>query len=97
MDAVWWLRVQNYSGSLQCRWVRCNKYAQFSKLHLSITKLGHLQSRGLKAAVYLSVFLLIALDAARLPVDGNVLVPGERTVAVVTAKVLQMPRVLLRP
>ena len=36
-DAVWWLRVQNYSGSLW--WVPCNKYAQFSKPHPSITKL----------------------------------------------------------
>ena len=43
------------------------------------------------AAVYLSVFLLIALDAAGLPVDGDVLVAGERPVAVVATKVLQMP------
>ena len=42
-DAVWWLRVQNYSGSLQCRWVRCNKYAQFSKPHPSIPKLASVQ------------------------------------------------------
>ena len=42
-------------------------------------------------AVYLSVFLLIALDAAWLPVDGDVLVAGERPVAVVATKVLQMP------
>ena len=40
------------------------------------------------AAVYLSVFLLIALNAAGLPVDGDVLVAGKRPVAIVATKVL---------
>ena len=49
------------------------------------------------AAVYLSVFLLKAFDAPGLTVDGDVLVSGERPIAVVATKVLQMPRFLLRP